>query len=98
MIVKDEERFLADALRSASGVVDEICLVDTGSTDTTVAIAGAFGARVKRGEWRDDFAWARNEAIAMAKHRWIFMLDADERLVESSRDAVRAIGKTPAAG
>jgi len=98
MIVKNEERFLADALRSVTGVVDEICVVDTGSTDGTVAIAESFGARLKRVEWRDDFAWARNQAITMATHRWIFMLDADERLAESSHDGVRAIGSTSAAG
>jgi tetratricopeptide (TPR) repeat protein len=92
MIVKNEGRFLSDALRSAVDIVNEICVVDTGSTDETVAIAESFGARIKRVEWRDDFAWARNEALAMATRPWILVLDADERLIETSRDELKAIG------
>jgi len=98
MIVKDEERFLADALRSVAGVVDEICIVDTGSTDGTLAIAREFGARIAQIAWSDDFSAARNAALALATRRWIFVLDADERLVPESRDALRAIGASPARG
>jgi tetratricopeptide (TPR) repeat protein len=98
MIVKDEERFLADALRSVAGVVDEICIVDTGSTDRTLAIAREFGARIAQVAWNDDFSAARNAALALATRRWIFVLDADERLVPESRDALRAIGASPARG
>jgi tetratricopeptide (TPR) repeat protein len=98
MIVKDEERFLADALRSVAGVVDEICIVDTGSSDGTLAIAREFGARIEQIAWNDDFSAARNAALALATRRWIFVLDADERLVPESREALRAIGVTPARG
>jgi tetratricopeptide (TPR) repeat protein len=98
MIVKDEERFLADALRSVAGVVDELCIVDTGSTDATVEIARRFGARVERLAWNDDFSAARNAALALATRRWIFVLDADERLAGDSREALRAIGAAPARG
>jgi len=98
MIVKDEERFLADCLRSVTGVVDEICIVDTGSTDGTLAIAREFGARIEQIAWSDDFSAARNAALALATRRWIFVLDADERLVPESRDALRAIGASPARG
>ena len=98
MIVKDEERFLADALRSVAGVADEICIVDTGSTDGTLAIAREFGARIAQIAWSDDFSAARNAALALATRRWIFVLDADERLVPESRDALRAIGASPARG
>jgi tetratricopeptide (TPR) repeat protein len=91
MIVRNEERFLRDALTSVEGVVDEICILDTGSTDGTVAIAEAFGARVNGVQWRDDFAWARNQALAMAKGAWIFVLDADERLAPDSRAELRAL-------
>ncbi len=96
MIVKNEEAFLADALRSVAGVVDELCIVDTGSTDRTVEIARAHGARVVDVAWNDDFAQARNAALAMATRRWIFVLDADERLDPASHDALRAIGALPA--
>jgi tetratricopeptide (TPR) repeat protein len=98
MIVRNEERFLGDALASVRGVVDEICIVDTGSTDTTVAIAESFGARVGCVAWRDDFAWARNQALAMATGAWILVLDADERLAPDSRDALRALRTVPPDG
>jgi tetratricopeptide (TPR) repeat protein len=93
MIVRNEERFLRDALTSVEGVVDEICIVDTGSTDGTVAIAESCGARTKFVPWRDDFAWARNQALAMATGAWIFVLDADERLAPGSRELLRALRK-----
>lgn len=85
MIVRNEERFLAGALASVQGVVDEICIVDTGSTDGTVAIAESYGAKIATIVWRDDFAWARNQALALATGAWNFVLDADERLAEDSR-------------
>jgi hypothetical protein len=91
MIVRNEERFLGDALTSVQGVVDEICIVDTGSTDGTVAIAESFGARICRVEWRDDFAWARNQALAMATGAWILVLDADEQLAPGSRELLRGL-------
>ncbi len=96
MIVKNEERFLEQCLRSVQGIVDEICIVDTGSTDKTIEIARAFGARVEAREWRNDFAWARNEAIGMATFRWIVMLDADEELKPDSRPALEALKSTAA--
>ena len=96
MIVKNEERFLEQCLRSIATVVDEICIVDTGSTDRTVEIARAFGARVEQREWRNDFAWARNEAISLATRRWIIMLDADEELKPESIPALQTLKGTPA--
>jgi glycosyltransferase involved in cell wall biosynthesis len=98
MIVKNEERFLDEALRSVAGVVDEVCVVDTGSTDRTREIARAHGARVVNVDWHDDFAQARNAALEMATRRWIFVLDADERLEPASRAALSAIGQTSVAG
>ena len=91
MIVKNEERYLEQCLRSAAEFVDEICIVDTGSQDRTVEIAQRFGARVEHHAWRDDFAWARNKAIDMATKRWIFFLDADEELTEDSRASLAAL-------
>lgn len=98
MIVRDEEKFLSDALASVAGVVDEICIIDTGSTDGTVDIARSFGASVQVREWRDDFAWARNEALALATRSWILVLDADERLAADSRDMVAALRTVRPAG
>lgn len=95
MIVKNEARFLEKALRSVQNVVDEIIVVDTGSTDGTQDIARRFGARVESRTWCDDFAWARNEALALATRRWILVLDADEVLNPGFSDALRAFAATP---
>ncbi len=96
MIVKNEERFLAECLESVKGVVDEINIIDTGSTDRTVEIARSYGANVDFREWRNDFAWARNEAIQMATRRWTLILDADEELERESRNLVNSLRTTPA--
>ncbi|HTX02950.1 MAG TPA: glycosyltransferase [Candidatus Acidoferrales bacterium] len=92
MIVRDEERFLEEALASVEGVVDEICIVDTGSKDGTLDIARRAGARVREVVWENDFSKARNAALAMAARRWVLVLDADERLSPRSREFVRALG------
>ena len=81
MMVKNEEEFLAEALKSVEGLVDELVVVDTGSTDRTVEIAKEFGARVSYYPWRDDFSDARNETMRQSRGRWILILDADERVV-----------------
>ncbi len=96
MIVKNEERFLAQALRSAQDVVDEMIVVDTGSTDRTIEIAKSFGALVVEREWRHDFAWARNQAIELATKRWILVLDADEELMANAKSALVALKNVPA--
>ena len=96
MIVKNEERFLAECLRSVCDVVDEINVVDTGSNDRTVEIAHEFGANVIVREWRNDFGWARNESLALATRRWTLVLDADEELAPESLALLRAVRETPA--
>ncbi|MCH8018826.1 glycosyltransferase family 2 protein, partial [candidate division KSB1 bacterium] len=80
MIVKNEEEYLQECLESIEDVVDEIIVVDTGSTDRTVEIARQFDAEVHHIPWNDDFAAARNESIKHASGDWILQLDADERL------------------
>src|SRR5271163_4832494 len=96
MIVKNEERFLAQCLRSVADVADEIIIVDTGSTDRTIEIATSFGATVIEREWRNDFAWARNQALELATKRWILSLDADEEVTSSSKDALAQLKTAPA--
>jgi glycosyltransferase involved in cell wall biosynthesis len=80
IIVKNEEANLADCLRSVAGLVDEMVIVDTGSSDRTKEIAHEFGARVFDFPWVDSFAAARNESIRHATGDWIFWMDADDRL------------------
>jgi tetratricopeptide (TPR) repeat protein len=81
MIVKDEAQNLGRCLASAQAWVDEIIVVDTGSTDETVAIAESFGAKVSHFPWCNDFAAARNYSLSLASGAWILVLDADEELV-----------------
>jgi tetratricopeptide (TPR) repeat protein len=78
MIVKNEADLLARCLDSIKGVADELIVVDTGSSDTTVSIAQSFGAKVICTGWRNDFAWARNLSIKDATSAWILWLDADD--------------------
>ena len=87
MIVRNEERTLGRCLASVRAVVDEIIIVDTGSTDGTVAIAEAFGARVFHATWEDDFSKARNISLQHATKDWVLVLDADEEI--NSLDHVR---------
>ncbi|NEP11392.1 MAG: tetratricopeptide repeat protein [Symploca sp. SIO2C1] len=83
MIVKNEESSLPQALNSAKDVVDEMIILDTGSTDTTVKIAKNYGARVYQFEWCNDFSAARNEALKYVQGKWVLVLDADEVLTQS---------------
>lgn len=80
LIVKNEERFLDACLSSVKPWVDEIVVVDTGSTDATVAIAERHGAHIGRFEWIGDFAAARNESLRLATGDWVLLIDADEVL------------------
>lgn len=94
MIVKNEESNLKRCLQSICELVDEMIIVDTGSTDSTVAIAEAFGAKVSYYEWNDDFSQARNFALKQAACDWIFMMDADDELDESGKQAVLELVQT----
>jgi glycosyltransferase involved in cell wall biosynthesis len=97
VIAKNEEAFIADCLDSARQFVDEIVVVDTGSSDRTREIAREHGARVEEFAWCDDFAAARNAAIDFATSEWILMLDADERLDPASGPLLRPLARqTPA--
>ena len=81
MIVKNEQQNLPRCLASVRSHVDEMIVVDTGSQDDTITIAQQYGAQIHHFQWCDDFAAARNFAIAQASGQWILMLDADEELV-----------------
>jgi tetratricopeptide (TPR) repeat protein len=95
MIVRDEERFLDACLASARPAVDEMIVVDTGSTDATAKIAEAAGARVLRFDWQDDFAAARNASLAAARGTHVLVLDADEQLLPSARAKLAAAAADP---
>jgi len=80
MMVKNEEDCLTRCLTGVKKCVDEIIIVDTGSTDRTVEIAESFGAQVYHHPWENDFSKHRNQSISYATGDWILQLDADEEL------------------
>lgn len=85
MIIKDESERLPAALESLNKLssLDEIVIVDTGSTDGSIDIARNFGAKVIEEPWRQDFAYHRNRSMAACRNNWIFVLDGDEFLEDS---------------
>jgi tetratricopeptide (TPR) repeat protein len=91
MIVKDEEAMLPRCLASVAEHVDELIVVDTGSTDGTVAIAESFGARVLHHEWTGDFSAARNVSLDAATGDWLLYLDADEVLADGDGPLLREL-------
>lgn len=90
MIVKDEEACLARCLASAKPAVHELVVVDTGSSDRTVAIATAFGARVVAFPWNGSFSDARNHGLSQARGCWVLALDADEVIAAQDYGAIAA--------
>lgn len=91
MICKNEEKMLERCLKSVHGVVDEIIVVDTGSTDRTREIAEECGAAVIDYKWINDFAAARNAGLEKANGKWILFLDADEELHYEDREKLRKL-------
>lgn len=87
MIVKNEEEVLGRCLDSAAGLVDEVVIVDTGSTDGTKGVALAYTDRVYDFPWTDDFAAARNFAFSKGRMDYLMWLDADDVLLPEDRAA-----------
>lgn len=82
MIVKNEEKVLSKCLESVQGIVDEIIIVDTGSTDKTLDVAKKYTDKIYYFDWISDFSAARNESLKYANSDYILILDADEYLEE----------------
>src|SRR6476646_6610535 len=91
VIAKNEEANLPACLASAADLVDEIIVVDTGSTDRTREVAASWGAKVFEFPWVDNFAAARNECLRHATGDWIFWLDADDTIDEQNRELLRQL-------
>jgi hypothetical protein len=91
MIVRDEIASLPTCLDSLANAVDELVIVDTGSTDGTRELAQARATRFGELAWVDDFARARNAALDLADGDWVIVVDADERLVGDHAQIARAI-------
>nr|WP_253944699.1 glycosyltransferase [Paenibacillus sp. NEAU-GSW1] len=95
MIVKDEEAFLPACLDSVQGIADEIIIVDTGSSDKTVAIAESRNAVIVNYAWDHDFAKARNAGLELAQGEWILFLDADEQLDAATKEQLLEHARNP---
>ena len=95
MIVKNEEKFLEQCLQSALGVVDEMVIIDTGSSDKTVEIALRYTKQVFHLDWPGSFADARNYAISKATGDWVLFMDADEIIHQGTREDLQFLVNVP---
>jgi len=93
MIVKNESKVIDRCLTSVSDSVDEIIIVDTGSTDNTVEIISNYDVKLLHYKWEDDFAAARNYAASHATGKWILVLDADEYVEQENLEKVKEMLK-----
>ncbi|MEW8996157.1 glycosyltransferase [Clostridium sp.] len=95
MIVKNEENHLYRCLNSVKDLVDEIIVVDTGSTDKTIEIAEEFGAKIYHYKWDNSFSNARNFSLSKASKEWILLMDADDEFSSDHRDRFIELLKEP---
>ncbi|MGL4874961.1 MAG: glycosyltransferase family 2 protein, partial [Clostridium sp.] len=84
LIIKNEENILKRCLDSTKGFIDEIIIVDTGSTDKSKEVAQEYTDKIYDFEWCDDFSKARNFAFSKATKEYIFWLDADDYITEEN--------------
>ncbi|HEY0996307.1 MAG TPA: glycosyltransferase family 2 protein [Gemmatimonadaceae bacterium] len=96
LIVQDEEHYLPDCLASLAGVAQEVVVLDGGSTDATVAIAGRAGARVHHRPF-DNFGAQKQAALELATGEWVLSIDADERLTPALAREIARVIADPAA-
>lgn len=85
MIVKNEEKYIARCLDSVAELVEEIIIVDTGSTDRTVEIVSDHTSKVYLYPWKDDFSDARNYSFSKASMDYCMWMDADDVLEETEK-------------
>ena len=95
ILTKNEEKDIVDAIKNAQKLTDKVLIVDSGSTDKTVALAEANNARVVYRDWDNDFAAQRNFALEHIDTDWILYLDADERMND---ELIENIAKIVASG
>lgn len=88
---QNEAKNLAKSIKSLKNQVNEIVVVDTGSTDNTMAVARKLGAKVYSFPWQDDFSKARNFALSKAKGDWLVLLDADEYFTAKTAGNIRQV-------
>jgi tetratricopeptide (TPR) repeat protein len=91
MIVKDEAENLPSLFASIQDVADEVVVVDTGSTDGTLAICKQWQVTLLQDRWHDDFSRARNRSIKASTAKYLLWLDGDDRVPESTQDELRRL-------
>jgi tetratricopeptide (TPR) repeat protein len=91
MIAKNEGHRIGKCLESVQGLVDEIVVVDTGSTDNTLEVVAQYGAKTGYFEWCDDFSAARNVSLSLATGDWIMWLDPDDVLPKDCHAKIREV-------
>jgi tetratricopeptide (TPR) repeat protein len=97
MIVKNEEDWIDGAVQSVRSIVDEVIIVDTGSTDSTPSRIAALADKTLNLQWNDSFGDARNVSLAEASEPWILVLDADERIASKDLPLITEATKSKAA-
>ena len=89
ILTKNEEKDIIDAINNAQKLTDKVLIVDSGSTDNTVALAEANGAKVVYRAWDNDFAAQRNFALQYVTTERVLYLDADERMNDKLIEAIK---------
>ncbi|WP_200763538.1 glycosyltransferase family 2 protein [Nitrosophilus alvini] len=93
IITFNSEKYIKEAVESAS-FADEVLVLDSGSSDNTAKIAKELGARVEYQKWLG-FGKQKQKAVDLAKNRWVFVLDSDERITENLQKEIKEILKNP---
>ena len=94
ILTKNEEQNIVDVIKNAHKVSDKVLIVDSGSTDKTVELSEANGAKVVYRAWDNDFAAQRNFALEYVQTEWVLYLDADERINDELAEAIKKVIQT----
>lgn len=97
LIARNNSDVIGRCLESLKGAVEAIVVVDTGSTDATMAIAESYGARIRQIEWTNHFADARNVSLDMVSTRWTLWIDSDEWFLPIEAEKLRDASRSDAA-
>jgi glycosyltransferase involved in cell wall biosynthesis len=93
IITKNASKHLENAIKSVNGIVDEITVVDTGSSDETIKIARRFTKNVYKVPFEDDFSIVRNYALSRSAGEWILVLDSDEAISPDLQEQIPELVK-----